>query len=266
MFYGLLAGKIDSGPFRVEPVAASLPSLNDRASRGELEATMISAAAYPYLRGRYVLARCGACFARGRGPVLAAREPIEEGELTHACVAVPDATSSAYVALQLNRPGMRTRLLPADKVAQATQMGLADCALLAHCDGADCRRSGLHCVDDVAARWARTTDDLPLPITCVAIRSDLPGDVRERLEELLRQSIEYGLAHREEAARYALRLGGNGAAGDDKAGEESLGTYVSETALQMGADDRTALEEFLRRGRDARIVPDALPVHYVGEA
>jgi 1,4-dihydroxy-6-naphthoate synthase len=263
MFYGLLAGRIDSGPFEIESVSAALPALNDCASRGELEATMISAAAYPYLRNRYVLARCGACFARGHGPVLAAREPINENDLTYASVAVPDATSSECVALQLSRPGMRTRLLPADKIAQAAQIGLADCALLSHCDGTDGRQAGLQCVDDVAARWARSADDMPLPMTCLAIRSDLAGDVREQLEELFRQSIRYGLAHRIEAERFAAGL----SAGSLSANHSSrtLGLYVSESALEMPEADRSALEEFLRRGRDAHIVPDALPIHYVGD-
>jgi len=262
MFWGLAAGKVDTGDLEVDVIAAPLSVLNDRASRGELEATMISAAAYPYLRDRYVLARCGASFARGRGPVLAAREPMAEGRLARATVAVPDATSSALVALQLSRPGMRTRLLPADKIAQATKIGLADCALLQDGDAASCRRSGLHCVADLAVGWAERTGDLPLPLTCLAIRADVAGDVRLRIEEIVRASIRYGMAHRAEAARFAMQRARNGGGMSD-ANEAALGVYVSDATLDMDAPDRAALEDFLRRGSEADLVPDALPVQFV---
>jgi len=267
MFYGLAAGKIDTGDLKIELVAASQASLNDRASRGELEATMISAAAYPYLRSRYVLARCGACFASDGGPVLAAREPMDEKDLDSASVAVPDATSSEFLALQLNRPGVRTRLLPADKVTQATKMGLADCALLARGDRDQARQCGLYCVADVAVGWARTSGRRPLPLTCLAIRNDLAEDVRRQLESVLRDSIRYGLTHRSEAAAYAAATAGNGNGSGHGAGRDpaALGLYVSETTVDMGRPGREAIEELLRRAHDAQIVPDCLPLQFVDE-
>ncbi|MCD6303896.1 MAG: hypothetical protein J7M21_02920, partial [Planctomycetes bacterium] len=254
MFFALLTGAIEADGLEIEPVAAELVALNDRASRGELEVTMISAAAYPYLRDRYVLARCGTCLAAGHGPMLVAREPIGEKKLSAASVAVPDTTGSATVALQLSRPGIRTRLLPADKIIQATRIGLADCALLACGDRGTCRQSGLYCVEDLAAGWARQTGQLPLPLTVVAIRADLPQEMRVRLEGLVRRSIRYGLDHRAAAERFAAR-----AARTTRPDEVAapLGAYVSETSLAMDATVRSAIEELLRRGRDARLLPDA---------
>ncbi len=262
MFYGLASGEVESRSLEIELVSAPLASLNDAASRGELDATMISAAVYPYLRDRYVLARCGACFAGADGPVLAAREPLNAETLAHARVAVPDSTSSATLALQLSRPGMRTRLLPADKVAQAARMGLADCALLSHSGGCTCRDAGLTCVEDLAEDWARETGKGPLPITCLAIRADLAAGVRAELKAVLLASIRYGLDHRVEAARFARGLRTNGAApGDD----EAPGMYVSERTVDMGTPGREAIEELLRRAHAASMVPEALPLRFAGD-
>jgi 1,4-dihydroxy-6-naphthoate synthase len=262
MFYGLATGKVDAGELEIEPVAAPRAALTDRASRGELEVTMISAAAYAYLQDRYVLARCGACFASERGPVLAAREPISESDLARASVAVPDVTSSATLALQLNRPGVRTRLLPADKITQAAKMGLADCALLIDGNSAAFRQSGLYCVADLAVGWARQTGDLPLPLTCLAIRNDLDEPVRLRIESVLRASIRYGVKHRAEAARFAIEVAPNGSAAElDPA---ALGVCVTDSTVEMDPPGRHALEELLRRGHDADILPNALPLRFVG--
>ncbi|MGB2824503.1 MAG: MqnA/MqnD/SBP family protein, partial [Phycisphaerae bacterium] len=266
MFFGLVAGKVDTGELKIEPVAAGLPALNDRAFRGELEATMISAAAYPYLRQRYVLARCGACFARSRGPVLAAPEPVPEATLDKATIAVGDATGSAMLALQISRPGARTRLLPADKLAQATKMGLADCALLMHADTAAFRQAGLCCVADIAAGWAQRNSGLPLPLTCLAIRSDLAEDVRLRIEAVLRASIRFGLDHRTQAIRFAMDCVRKCAGGTFEADAGPLGVCVGEETVELDVPGRQALEEFLRRGHDADVVPNALPLEFVGGA
>lgn len=262
LVFGLAAGKVECGGLDFELVAAKLPALNDRATRGELEATMISTAAYPYLRHRYELARCGMTFADQRGPLLAAREPLSDRELKTASVAVPDSTSSAMLALQIHSPGVRTRLLPDDKIAQAARMGLADCALLLSADSAQCRKAGLYCVADLAAGWAQKADQHPLPLTCLAVRSDLPEDIRLGVEKALRDSIRYGLAHRAEAAEFSRRAAHGPS--PHEADANGLGTYVSERTLDVDDPQRQAVEEFLRQGSDARIVPNALPIRFVG--
>ncbi len=259
---GLAAGKVDTGPLEIELISAKLPALNDRATRGELEATMISVAAYPYLRQRYVMARCGVSFASAHGPVLAAREALSDRDLDTASVAVPDSTSSAMLALQINRPGIRTKLLPADKIAQAAKMGLADCVLLPSGDTVVCRQSGLYCVADLAAGWAKQSDQLPLPLTCFAIRNDLPDEVRLGVETALRDSIRYALEHRDEARDFAIQCASGAACWE--ADPANLGTYVSERSLDVDAPQRRAVEELLRRGHDAAIVPNALPIRFVG--
>lgn len=259
---GLAGGKVDTGPLEIELISAELPALNDRATRGEFEATMISVAAYPYLHQRYVLARCGVSFASEHGPVLASCEPLSDRELNTASVAVPDSTSSAMLALQISRPGIRTKLLPADKIAQAAKMGLADCALLPSGNTNVCRQSGLYCVADLADGWAKQSDQLPLPLTCFAIRNDLPDDVRLGIETALRDSIRYALEHRKEARDFASHRARGTACWD--ADPANLGMYVSEQSLDVDDPQRRAVEELLRRGHDASIVPNALPIRFVG--
>lgn len=260
--YGLAAGKVETGSLEIELISAKLPALNDRATRGELEATMISVAAYPYLQKRYVLARCGMSLASNSGPVLAAREPLSDGDLETASVAVPDSTSSAMLALQINHPGIRTRLLPADKIAQAAKIGLADCALLPSGDADVCRQSGLYCVADLAACWSKQNAKLPLPLTCFAIRKDLPEKLRLVIERALRASIRHALEHRAEARTFAARGTHDSACWE--ADPANMGTYVSEHSLDIDGPQLRAVEELLRRGRDASIVPNALPIQFVG--
>jgi 1,4-dihydroxy-6-naphthoate synthase len=125
-----------------------------------------------------------------------------------------------------------------------------------------CRQSGLYCVADLAAGWARQSGQMPLPMPCFAIRGDLPDEVRLGIETALRDSIRYALAHRAEASAFAAQCAHGMACWE--ADPAALGTYVSERSLDMDDPQRLAVEEFLRRGHDAQIVPDALPIRFVG--
>jgi 1,4-dihydroxy-6-naphthoate synthase len=96
MLYGLLEGKVDCGDLQIESVEGNLPTLNDYSSRGQLEATMISAAAYAYVFDRYSLLSCGSSFGIGCGPVVVTREAKDDSDMTGMCVAIPGATTTAY--------------------------------------------------------------------------------------------------------------------------------------------------------------------------
>ena len=42
LFHAVTAGKVDLGELRIEPVVVDFQTLNDKASRGELEVTALS--------------------------------------------------------------------------------------------------------------------------------------------------------------------------------------------------------------------------------
>jgi len=259
MFYGLAAGKVDPGEFEFEHVLEDIQTLNDRASRGEMEITAISAHAYAYVRDRYVLTRCGGSFGDGYGPMIVSREPLGEADLFDKTIAVPGTTTSAYLALQLYRPGLRTKMLPFDKIVPAVQVGLVHCGLIIHEAQVTYAQQGLHCVVDLGTWWRDKTDGLPLPLGCNAIRKDIAPEARAELSRIVSASIEYGLAHRDEAIAYALQFAGDM---ESSQADTFVGMYVNDLTLDMGDRGRRAMEEFLRRGHEAGITPDALPLEF----
>ena len=259
MFYGLAAGKIDAAPFQLDHVLEDIQTLNDRASRGEMEITAISAHAYAYVRDKYVLTRCGGSFGDGYGPMIVSREPISEAELPGKTLAVPGTTTSAFLALQLYRPGLRTQMLPFDKIVPAVQAGVVHCGLIIHEAQVTYAQQGLHCVVDLGAWWRDKTDGLPLPLGCNAIRKDIDRAARAELVRMISASIEYGLAHRAEAVAYAMQFAGDM---ETSQADTFVGMYVNDLTLDMGDRGRRAIEEFLRRGHEAGLTPDALPLEF----
>jgi len=258
IFYGITTGKIDTGKYVFEPSPASIQTLNDRASRGELALTCLTAHAYAYVRDRYVLARSGGRFCETAGPIIVSREPMAEADLPSARLAVSGTTTSAYLLLRMHQPTMRTQLLPADKMLPALQTGVVDCALVTHKLQLTGAHLGLHCVMDLGKWWTGRTK-LPLPVAVVAIRKDLPAQTRSELADMVAKSVRYALDHRAEAMRHALRQAGRA---DAQAAEECISACVNDATVDMGARGIEAIEELLRGGHKAQFTPDALPLEF----
>ncbi|MCL2701217.1 MAG: ABC transporter substrate-binding protein [Phycisphaerae bacterium] len=258
MFYALAANKIDAGPYRFEHVLADIQTLNDCAARGKYELTALSVHAYAYVRDAYALTRCGGSFGDGYGPILVAREPMSAEQLADTTVAVPGPTTSAALALKLFCPTVRTRVMPFDTILEAVRTGEASCGLIIHEGQVTYARQGLCLVANLGVWWRGRTG-LPLPLGVNTVRRDLPTADRARLADILRQSIQYGLSHREEALSYAMRYARDV---DAAAADRFVGMYVNDTTLDMGDRGRRAIEEFLRQGHQAGDIPDALPVEF----
>lgn len=259
MFAGLATGKVDPGRFRFDHILEDIQSLNDRASRGEMEITAVSAHAYAYVRDRYLITRCGGSFGDGYGPVIVSREPLQPADLPKVSIAIPGTTTSAFLALQLFRPGLKTRLLPFDRILGAVQSGLVECGLIIHEAQVTYEQLGLYCVADLGKWWAQKTANLPLPLGLNAIRRDIDPQVRGELEAVLLASIRYALDNRSECVRHAMRFARD--LGADQA-DRFIGMYVNELTLDMGQRGQKALEEFLGRGHQAGIIPKALPLEF----
>ena len=88
----------------------------------------------------------------------------------------------------------------------------------------------LQLVVDLGQWWHEETG-LPLPLGANAIRRDLGEDVTRAVESLLKQSIQYGLEHRQEALDYALQFGRD--LDQDKA-DRFVGMYVNDWTLILG--------------------------------
>src|SRR6266699_5599883 len=106
MFYGLAKGLIPTHGFTFEHILQDIQTLNERASRGELDISAISIHAYAYVSHKYALLPSGASMGDGYGPILVAKEKLFRPAIARRTIAVPGTLTSAFLALQLwlNKP------------------------------------------------------------------------------------------------------------------------------------------------------------------
>src|SRR5579864_2866339 len=103
MFYGLARNLISSSEFKFKHILQDIQTLNERATRGELDISAISIHAYAYVSGQYALLPSGASMGDGYGPMLVASRKFSREQIAQKRIAVPGTMTSAFLALQLWR-------------------------------------------------------------------------------------------------------------------------------------------------------------------
>jgi 1,4-dihydroxy-6-naphthoate synthase len=265
MFHALANGKIDTAPYRFEHELVDIETLNRRAFEGDLELTAVSIHAYAYLADQYVLCSCGASMGDRYGPLVVAKDKRPIDELRTMRIAVPGTLTSAYLALRLYAGGeVRHTVVPFDEIIRAVQAGEyrgdpIDAGLIIHEGQLTYADQGLSLIIDLGQWWHGETG-LPLPLGANAIRRDLGAETIRDVVRLLRESIQYGLAHREEALEYAMQFGRDL---DRGRADRFVGMYVNDWTLDVGPRGREAVRQFLRRGHAEGIIPQLVAPEFV---
>ena len=259
MFWGLAKGEVDPRGFELEHVLQDIQTLNEWALEGRLEVTAISLHAYPHVQDRYVLLPHGASMGSGYGPIVVAREELDEDDLRRIEIAVPGRMTTAFLTLQLRLGEFRWRDVPFDQIMDEVLAGEADAGLLIHEGQLTYGAAGLHKVVDLGEWWLEDTG-LPLPLGANVARRDLGPDTLRELSDVLAESIRAGLDNREPALEYALQFG-RGL--DNELADRFVGMYVNELTEDYGEEGRRAVRELLRRGEEIGAFTEPVRVEFV---
>jgi 1,4-dihydroxy-6-naphthoate synthase len=263
MFYALAKGKIPTGPYRFEHILQDIQTLNQRAMKAELEITAISIHTYPYVADRYALTSCGASMGDKYGPMIITREPTKIADLRGKKIAIPGKLTTAFLTLQLclGKAGVAFDydVVMFDEIPRYVKEGKADAGLIIHEGQLTYKQMGLHLVIDLGQWWFEETG-LPLPLGGNCIRKDLGPKVCQEVTDILRQSIQYSLDHRDLAVEYALQFGRDL---NRELADQFVGMYVNHWTLDYGAKGREAISTLLKRGADAGIVPSISRIEFV---
>src|ERR1035441_7249448 len=136
MFYGLAKGLVPAHGFRFQHILQDIQTLNERATRGELDISAISIHAYAYVSNQYALLSSGASMGDGYGPMLVAKEKFSRAEVARKKIAVPGTMTSAFLALKLwlGRPAKEFDyvVVPFDQIFSAVKNSVAEIGLIIH--------------------------------------------------------------------------------------------------------------------------------------
>lgn len=262
MFYALATNKVRAPGLAFTHKLCDIESLNRQAIDGVYDVTAISFHAYPYIQEKYALLPSGGSVGDGYGPMVVSRRFLELKDLKDEVVAVPGTLTTAYLALKLWAPHIRTEVVPFDQIMPQVLAGKFEAGLIIHEGQLTYGQAGLYSLLDLG-RWFRDVTGLPLPLGGNAIRRDLGSETMRSVANALSESIQYALAHRDDALAYAMQFARDL---DRRLANQFVGMYVNQRTLDYGNDGREAVRRLLEMGYKAGIIPHPPKVEFVEAA
>jgi 1,4-dihydroxy-6-naphthoate synthase len=265
MFHALANDKIPTGNLRFVHELQDIETLNRRAMRGELEVSAVSIHAYSFLLDKYALLPTGCSMGDRYGPMVVASRPMRVEDLPATTLAVPGTLTTAFLTLTLlfesigKKDALRYEVVPFDEIIPAVAAGSYDAGLIIHEGQLTFQNQGLHLVTDLGVWWQDRTG-LPLPLGGNVVRKDLEADTMREVSRLIRESIRYALAHRQEALQYALKYARDM---DVSLADRFVGMYVNDWTLDYGERGRAAIRKLLDEGHRAGAIPAPVAVEFV---
>jgi 1,4-dihydroxy-6-naphthoate synthase len=261
MFYALATHKLTTPGYKYIHVLSDIQELNEAALSETYDVTALSIAAYPSLRDTYILLDTGASFGEGYGPMVVSTKALKAQELKGLRIGVPGLKTSAYLTLKLFEPDFEAVVMPFDKIMEAVKNEVVEAGLLIHEGQLFFPQLGLHRVVDLGIWWQELTG-LPLPLGGNAVRRALGPDLGRLIAKTIRDSVTYGLEHREEALNYAMQFARDM---DPELADKFVGMYVNKWTLGYGEKGKKAVHALIERGTAAGLLPGPPNIEFLAE-
>jgi 1,4-dihydroxy-6-naphthoate synthase len=112
-------------------------------------------------------------------------------------------------------------------------------------------RKGLHKLADMGEYW-ETLTGLPIPLGAIVIKRDLPDDIAQKVNRVVRRSLEY--AYKDSFASYDF-VSGNAKEMDSTVMNNHIKLFVNEYTLNLGIKGKEAISELFRIAREKKVIP-----------
>jgi len=261
MFYALATHKLPTPGYKFTHVLSDIQALNEAALRETYDVTALSFAAYPSLRDTYILLDTGASFGEGYGPIVVSTKALKPQDLKGMRIGVPGLKTSAYLTLRLFEPDFEAVVMPFDKIMEAVKNDVVEAGLLIHEGQLFFPQLGLHRVVDLGIWWQELTG-LPLPLGGNAVRRALGPELGRLIAKTIRDSVTYGLEHREEALNYAMQFAREM---DAELADKFVSMYVNKWTLGYGERGKKAVHALIERGTVAGLLPGPPQIEFLAE-
>ena len=255
MFDAIVHRRIDMEGLEFSVCMADVEALNKAAFAGEADVTKLSYHAFAHCASTYVLLDAGSALGRNCGPLLVSKRAISKDEVAAGKVriAIPGKYTTANFLLGLAFPEARDRTeLLFSAIEPAVLNGDYDAGLIIHENRFTYEAKGLRKIVDLGEFWESETGK-PIPLGGIVANRSLPDEVKQRVNRVLRRSVEYAFAHRAASLPFVRK---HAQEMSEEVMYRHIDLYVNEYSVDLGAEGRRAVELLFDRARAAGIIPE----------
>jgi 1,4-dihydroxy-6-naphthoate synthase len=248
MFDAMVNGKIDTEDLKFNVTLDDVETLNQKALKGELDITKLSYAVYPLVQDSYVLLNSGSALGFGVGPLFVSKEiPESKSEIENWRIAVPGRHTTADFLFSIFYPQVKNKVdLIFSEIEDAILSGTVNAGVIIHENRFTYEQRGLKKIADLGELWEKETKQ-PIPLGGIVARRSLHVDVLQKINRVLKKSVEYAFANPESGNNYVKQ---HAQEMNEEVRKKHIALYVNQFSVDLGIKGRAAIETFFQKNKD----------------
>ena len=252
IFDALVHKKIDTEGLDFDVYLGDAEDLHQKAFNSELDITKISYHAFGYLTKDYVLLNSGSALGKACGPLLICKPDTQISSFNNLKIAIPGKYTTANFLLSIAHPEVqnKTELLFSD-IENAVINGDVDAGLIIHENRFTYQEKGLEKIIDLGEYWEKTTGAL-IPLGGIIIKRNLPKEIIEKVNRLIRKSIEFAFSNPREPLAYMQK---HSQEMDEVVMKQHVELYVNKYSIDLGAEGKDAITQMFNLAQQKEIIP-----------
>lgn len=238
IFDALIHGKIDTEGLDFEVIMADVEELNQKALLGELDITKLSYHAFLHILDEYIMMDSGSALGSNCGPLLIKNSGSENPSVND-LIAIPGKYTTANFLLNYAFPELQNKkLVLFSEIESEIKKGEVSAGLIIHENRFTYADRGFEKVKDLGEHWEQQTG-MPIPLGGIAIKRNLDKSLQEKVQRLIRKSIEFAFENPSESLTFVKQ---NAQEMNAEIMQKHISLYVNDYSIYLGEKGKAAIE------------------------
>jgi len=168
-------------------------------------------------------------------------------------IGIPGKYTTANFLLSLAFPEAKNKIeMKFFEIESALLNHQIDMGVIIHENRFTYQEKGLKKIIDLGEFWETLTKG-PIPLGGIMIKRDLPEEIKQKVNRIIRRSVEYAFDHPESGMDFICSLSQEMS---KEVIKKHIDLYVNKFSIDLGEAGRKAVETFFKEAHKAGIIPE----------
>jgi len=241
IFDALVNNKIDTDGFEFDVILEDVQTLNSWAIQGKLDITKLSYGVLPLVLDNYIVLNSGSALGKAAGPLLISNFQFPIDDVENYLIAIPGENTTAHLLFSLAYPNAKNKIfLRYDEIENFVieNKGLG---VIIHENRFTYEQKGLKKIIDLGDYWEKETSN-PIPLGGIVIRKNYPVGLQEKIDTLIKKSIEYAFSNYPRLTDY---IRNHSQEMSEDVMRKHIDLYVNNYSLDLGDSGKSAIKKLI---------------------
>ena len=240
IFDALINKKIDTAGFVFKSKMEDVETLNQWALEKKLTVTKLSYGVLPLVLDNYIVLNSGSALGVGVGPILIKNRNTNTS-VEESVIAIPGEHTTAHLLFSLAYPKADKKIfMRYDEIENFVLKGKG-LGVIIHENRFTYKAKGLIKITDLGEYREQTTNN-PIPLGAIVVDRKLPVDLQKKIDELIRQSIEFAFSNYPELPAFVKN---NAQEMSREVMLKHIDLYVNEYSRSLGISGKNAVKKMI---------------------